>query len=200
MLVPFLSFYMNWLITNWIEILGVAFALSFLYFEFKESAWLWPLAIVSSSFYIWIFYDAKIYADMSLQFYYVIISVYGWYAWRKQKGIGVDLKIHRISKALIFKMIPVFIGLYAILYFILNTYTDSPIPMGDAFTSAIAIIATWMLSRKILEQWILWVIANFVSVGLYFYRGMDVTPYLYIVYGIVSIAGYFEWSKKMRTP
>ena len=105
---------------------------------------------------------------MSLQFYYVIISIYGWYAWRKQKNNGDELKIRRATKQLYIKLSVWLIVTYAVLYYVLDRFTDSPIPVGDAFTSAVAIVATWMLSRKIIEQWWFWVVANFVSVGLYF--------------------------------
>lgn len=189
---------MDWITENYIEIIGVVSALLFLYFEFRESAWLWPLGIVSSTFYCFIFYQAKIYADMGLQVYFVAISIYGWFAWLRKKDSVKDLQIRSVRSVLALKLSVVFLVLFGALYLLLSEYTDSPIPLGDAFTSALSIIASWMLSRKLLEQWWLWVVVNFTSVGLYFYRGIELTALLYIIYGIVAVAGYYEWKKKMN--
>lgn len=98
---------------------------------------------------------------------------------------------------------PLFMGIasailitYALLYYVLHNFTDSPIPMGDAFTTSVGIVATWMLARRIIEHWIFWVIVNFVSVYLYYLRGLYPTMFLYICYGILAIVGYYTWKKK----
>ena len=85
---------------------------------------------------------------------------------------------------------------YALLYYVLHNFTDSPIPMGDAFTTSVGIVATWMLARRIIEHWIFWVIVNFVSVYLYYLRGLYPTMFLYICYGILAIVRYYTWKKK----
>lgn len=188
----------DWLLANYIEILGVITGLLFLYFEYKEDARLWPLGILTSAFYIIIFFQSKFYADMGLQVYYLFISVYGWYAWVKggAKKEGGTIAIKRIKPALLFRLLLISMGLWIGLYFVLSRYTDSPIPLGDAFTSSFAITATWMLSRKILEQWHFWVVINMTSCFLYFYRDLHLTAALFIVYSLISVAGYFEWKRK----
>ncbi len=188
----------DWIQVHYLEIFGVVSGLLFLYFEYKENAWLWPVGLVSSAIYVAVFYSAKFYADMGLQVYYVVISIYGWLAWLRGKHNEQPLKIRRAGKPLFIKVTTVSVALWLALYFVLKAFTDSPVPLGDAFTSAFAITATWMLSRKILEQWSFWIVINFVSMALYFYRDLYLTAFLYAVYGIISIAGYYEWKKKMN--
>lgn len=189
----------DWLLANYIEILGVISGLLFLYFEYKEDARLWPLGILTSAFYIFIFYQSKFYADMGLQVYYLFISMYGWYAWLKgsKEGDGV-IAIKRLKKALLLRILLISVGLWIGLYFVLSRFTDSPIPLGDSFTSAFAVTATWMLSRKILEQWHFWIVINMTSCFLYFYRDLHLTAVLFIVYSVISIAGYLEWKRKFN--
>lgn len=190
----------DWLLANYIEILGVVSGLLFLYFEYKEDARLWPLGILTSAFYIVIFFQAKFYADMGLQVYYLFISMYGWYAWLKasDKNGGSAIAIKAVKPVLLIRLLLISTGLWVVLYFVLSRYTDSPVPVGDSFTSSFAVVATWMLSRKILEQWHFWIVINTVACGLYFYRGLNLTAMLFIVYSLISVAGYFEWKRKFK--
>jgi len=135
---------------------------------------------------------------MSLQFYYFIISFYGWYLWSKGAHKLNEVKKNYLRKDLAVKLLLITIVLFVALSFILKKFTDSPVAIGDAFTSALAITGTWMLTRKILEQWLVWIVVNFISCGLYYYRGLDLTAALYVVYALVSIAGYYRWKNKMR--
>jgi len=91
----------------------------------------------------------------------------------------------------------VFLALFGIIWFVLDNYTDSPAPLGDAFTTAISIVATWMLARKIIEHWILWIIADLVSMGLYIYKGLYPTVVLFAVYTAMAFIGYREWRKTL---
>lgn len=191
-------FMIDWLILNYIQVLGVVSGLLFLYFEYKENVLLWPLGLVTSMLYIIVFYQSKFYADMSLQVYYVVISAYGWFVWMKGRDkMQKVVHIKYAGNALIIRIVGISFVLWYVLYEILIRYTDSPVPLGDAFTSAFSITATWMLSRKLLEQWWFWVIINFISVGLYVYRELYPTAFLFVVYGIISVAGYYEWKRKL---
>lgn len=88
------------------------------------------------------------------------------------------------------------VALFALLYYVLHYFTDSPIPAGDAFTTAVGIVATWMLARRIVEHWIFWIVVNCVSVYLYYLRGLYPTMFLYICYAILAAAGLYTWKKK----
>ena len=190
---------MNWLTDHYIEIVGALAGIVYVFLEIRQSIWLWPLGIVTSAMYIWVFFTSKFYADMGLQTYYVLISVYGWYWWLKGgKKFNTDsLPVTKVSIKLSATLLLVFIALFGIIWFLLVNYTDSPVPVGDAFTTALSIVATWMLARKIIEHWILWVIADLVSMGLYIYKGLYPTVVLFAVYTAMAIIGYREWRKTL---
>jgi nicotinamide mononucleotide transporter len=153
------------------------------------------MGIISALLYMVVFYQSKFYADMGLNGYYFIISIYGWILWRRGHGNGNDLPVSRIS----WRLAVVLFFITALTFFgiavILERYTDSPIPYWDAFTTALSFTATWMLARKILEHWIVWIIVDAVSMGLYLYRGLYPTLVLFAIYTSMAIIGYIEWRK-----
>lgn len=191
---------MQWLINNYIQVLGVIFGLIYLYLEIKQNIWLWPFGLLTSVFFVYVFYVSKFYADMGLQVYYVLISIYGWWKWFRgvKPDVADDLPVTRITLRQLFALVPISIALFAIIAYVLINFTDSPVPYGDAFTTALSIVATWMLTHKILEQWWLWVVVNLVSLVLYVYKGLYPTSVLFIFYFSMSVVGYFEWKRTMK--
>ncbi len=187
---------LDWIITNAIELIGTLSGLFFLYFEIKQSKWLWPIGLFSSLMYIYVFFVSKFYADMGLQFYYVFISIYGWFHWERSKELNKqELPVVCLSKTLFFKLLLVSLLVYILIAFVLINFTDSPLPYWDSFTTALSIVATWMLARKILEQWLVWVLVNFVSMGLYFYKALYPTAILFAIYTALALYGYYQWKK-----
>ena len=183
----------------WIEIFGVVTGILYVILEVKQNRLLWPLGILTSAAYIYIFFSGKFYADMGLQVYYVLISIYGWYYWSRG-GARVDkgeLPVVRINRQQLILLLLTFALSWLGIYFILDRFTDSTVPLGDSFTTALAIVATWMLTRKIIEQWFLWIIANVVSIGLYIYKGLYPTVILYAVYAGMAVYGYLVWKRSM---
>lgn len=189
----------SWIKENYIEILGVITSLIYLYFSVRQYILLWPFGIISSSFFIYIFFVNRFYADMSLQGYYLVVSVYGWFHWVRgsRKSAHDRLPVTRISLKTGLILLPIFIFLWLSMVKILDHYTDSDIPWGDAFMTAGSIIATWMLARKILEHWLIWIIVDAVSVGFYLYKEMYPTGLLYFVFTIIAILGFFAWKREM---
>lgn len=190
----------EWFLSNYIELFGVISGLIYIYLEIKANIWLWPVGIITAAFYIIVFAQAKFYADMGLQLYYLIIFTYGLYIWlrkdNKQRGIRTkQSQIRNITRkeSLLYSIST--ITIYIFIYEILTKYTDSPLPAWDSFTTALSIIATFMLAHKIIEQWWIWIVVNIVSLGLYIYKDLYMTAFLFIVYGIMAIIGYFEWKK-----
>jgi len=184
----------------WIEIFGVITGIIYVVLEVKQNRLLWPLGIATSAAYVYIFFGGKFYADMGLQLYYVLISIYGWYFWsrggtRRVKG---ELPVIRINRRQFTWLLLVFMAAWIGIYFVLDRFTDSVVPVGDSLTTALAIVATWMLTRKIIEQWFLWILANGVSIGLYIYKGLYPTVILYAVYTGMAVYGYFEWKRSLK--
>ena len=186
-----------------IEIIGAVIGLLYLYLEYKANVWLWPVGIVMSLFYVVIFFHGKFYADAAINLYYIGANSYGLIRWtrsRKQpleNGTTAELAITHVPAKRILPLTAVTVVLWMMFYGILKSVTDSPVPLGDAFTTAVSIVAMWMLAQKYLEQWLLWIVVNIVSTILYFWKGLYPTGILFIVYVVVAVLGYMKWKKLM---
>lgn len=190
----------GWLANNYIELFGAVTGIIFVIFEIRQIVWLWPLGILTSGTYIWIFYSTKFYADMSLQVYYLVISILGWYWWSKgRRGDRENgrLVVTRLKKMTGLVLLICFVILYIALWLLLSRFTDSPVPEWDSFLTSLSIIATWMLARKIFEHWYLWIIVNSVSSFVFYLKGLYPTVGLYIIYLIMSFVGLREWMRSI---
>ena len=187
-----------WIYQHYVELLGTAFSIAYLYFSIKQNILLWPLGIMSAIFYLVVFYESKFYADMALNGYYLIISIYGWITWKRaREKMGMKMPIKRLKIKMGLTLIIVTGILYIVIGKVLYLYTDSPIPYWDAFTTSASIVATWMLARKFLEHWIVWVIVDLVSMALYIYRGLYPTTILFAVYTTMAVVGFIQWRKEL---
>jgi nicotinamide mononucleotide transporter len=192
----------NWAFANWVEVCGTATGLIYLWFSIRQSILTWPAGLLTSLLYIWIFFNAKFYAGMGLQFYYVVISIYGWWCWLNGDSATSGEKVLHVSRTGMKLWVWLFIinlFLFVMISYILVNFTDSPIPYWDAFTTSLSIIATWMLARKKFEHWLLWMLIDTISIGLYVYRELYPTTILFLAYTIMAVVGYFEWRKDLNT-
>lgn len=192
----------RWIADNWIENTAVITGLIYLFLSIKQNIWCWLFGIVSSAVYVVVFFGAKIYADMMVQLYYVIMGFYGWVHWlrvNETKEMKGELPVIRLNSRLTLLLFLISLVLFFVMAWFLKTYTDSPVPWIDSFTTSLSFIATWMLARKIIEHWLIWVIVDAVSVGLYYYRGLYVSIILFVVYTVLAVYGYFEWKKEWKT-
>ncbi|HLN55642.1 MAG TPA: nicotinamide riboside transporter PnuC [Bacteroidales bacterium] len=209
----------QWFQNNYVEVFGAVTGIVYVLLEIRQNIWLWPVGIVTSAVYIWVFFTSKFYADMSLQVYYLAISILGWYWWlhgRKEgekgskgerekgrrgegenEGGGEELKVTRLRFRTGIYVAIAFMILYAVMWIILSRLTDSPVPEWDSFVTSLSVVATWMLARKIYEHWYLWIIVNSTSALIFAMRGLYPTMVLYIIYGIMSFTGLTEWKKSL---
>jgi nicotinamide mononucleotide transporter len=195
-----LESFISWFSGNYVEFLGVITSLIYLYFSVRQIIWLWPFGIISSALFMLIFFNSKFYADMGLQVYYLGVSIYGWIYWSRgavDRNEKSTLPVCRISRrlALVLSMAGIVIMLGIV--YILKSYTDSDVPWGDGFTTAGSIVATWMLARKMLEHWLVWVVVDSVAAGLYFYKGLYPSFLLYLIFTIIAVIGYFHWKRSL---
>lgn len=190
----------EWLLSNKIELLGAILGILYIFFSIKQSILTWPIGLVTSALYIIVFYQSKFYADMGLQAYYVIISIYGWYFWLKGKTSvnNNPVKVKSVNNKLWFKLIGISVFLYVVLLIILLNLTDSDVPYMDSFTTALSIVATWMLAKKYIEQWLIWIFVDLFSSGLYIYKNLWPTVILFLVYTIMAYLGYIKWKKDLK--
>lgn len=187
---------MNWLSGNYIEVSGTILGIVYLYFSIKGNIWLWFFGLATSAIYVYVFFVSRLYADMSINMYYVVISIYGWINW---KFIGNDdskkLEITGLDRKGYFIAVGITLLLFAGISFLLKSYTDSDIIYPDAFTTAGSIVATWMLARKIMDHWLFWIVIDGLSIGIYLYKELYATVILFTIYTIMAITGYREWRK-----
>jgi nicotinamide mononucleotide transporter len=190
----------KWLSGNYIELLGAILGFIYIFLSIRQNIWTWPVGLLTSSLYVWVFLNSQLYADMGLQMYYVVISIYGWYEWLKgnTSGSSKELMISRlqVNTGIILAVIAVLVLI--LIWFVLKNYTDSPVPFADSLATSLSIIATWMLARKILEHWVIWIFVDAFSIGLFLYKELYPTVILFVIYTIMAIAGYFEWKKVMK--
>ncbi len=188
-----------WLFENYLELLGVTLSILYLLLSIRQNILLWPVGIVSALIYMVVFFQSKFYADMGLNLYYFLISIYGWVTWSKARlsnKHGMAVTHAGIPRCIILLIIALF--LFLLIGYLLDNYTDSPIPYWDALTTSGSIVATWMLTKKIIEHWIIWVIIDLISLGLYVYRGLYPTAVLFAIYTTMAVIGYVQWSRSLK--
>ena len=183
--------------TSWLELIAVAFGLTCVWYMKKESVWVFPLGIINVLIYVYIFYSTRLYANAAINAFFFMMSVYGWYNWTRKSGDNETLKISRCSRTeMILNGIAILL-FFVIIRIVLIKYTESNIPSWDAGTTAVYIIAQWLVSRKKIENWLLWISADSVMVGLCAWEGLWFSSFQYLVFTIIAVLGYREWRTKL---
>ncbi len=230
----------TWLSENIVEVFGAVTGIAYVILEIRRNIFLWPLGILTSAVYIYVFGRNGFYAGMVLQAYYVVISLYGWYAWSKEQAgerseavprsgraksklasevrqsreegersdavpqsgraqnseSEVKSDIRKIGYKTALFCLVTSLALWAFLWYSLDRWTDSPVPLWDGLITSLSVVATWMLTRKYIEQWYMWIVANAIAVAVYLAVGMYPTAALFFVYFVMAIIGLKEWSKE----
>lgn len=198
----------GWIYEHIIEIFGAVTGIIYVFLEIRQNILLWPLGIITSAVYIYIFRTNGFYAGMVLQGYYLVISIYGWRAWRYRSQGGEhssrstgkeiksqELKVSRINIKTSVICLGTAILLWIGLWYILDKWTDSPVPLWDGLITSLSVVATWMLTRKFIEQWYVWIVANAIAVIVYLASEMFPTAVLFFVYLVMAIIGVMSWSR-----
>lgn len=189
----------DWIAENIIEISGAVTGIAYVILEIRRNIWLWPLGIITSAVYMYVFGRNGFYANMGLQGYYLVISVYGWYRWhRPQERVQAEEKrdVRRIGRVAAAWCTVAAGLLWAVLWFALDRATDSPVPVWDGLIASLSVVATWMLTRKYLEQWYVWIVANAIAVAVYLASGLYPTALLFFVYFVMAIIGLQTWKRQ----
>ena len=187
-----------WLGKHFFEIFGTLFGLIYIVYSILGDRKLWFYGLVTSAIYVYICFSSRIYADMVINAYYVTVSVYGWIHWKLRAGKEKSNKMP-ISKVTITQTLLLGITtlvLCSAIFLVLNNLTDSDIALLDSVTTSASIVATWMLARKIMEHWLIWVVVDALSVGLYIYKELYLTAFLFLIYTIMAVAGFVQWRKQ----
>lgn len=179
------------------EALAVMLAVAYLVLAIRQNIWCWAAAAASTLLYLFIMYHSKLYMQSLLQLYYLAMAAYGWYSWRRPRAGGGELPVstwplryHALAVALVLLLVFVSAGL-------LQRFSDGALPYLDAFTAWAAVVTTFMVARKILENWIYWFVIDSVSIGLYLDRELYFTAALFAAYLVLVVIGYRSWRASM---
>ncbi|MBQ9637625.1 MAG: nicotinamide mononucleotide transporter [Prevotella sp.] len=223
------------LAAHWLDMLTTALGLAYIILEYRASIWLWAVGFAMQSLGIVLYYQKGLYADCGMEFYYLAMTVYGWWNWRRKETLPQPLPVreesdysqdkekssegdttplpHRegqgeslLGESLISHFPPrlalvwtaITLVVWAALYAFLTLCTDSRVPLADSFTTALSFVGIWALARKYLEQWLIWIVVDVVTCGLYFYKDIPFKASLYALYVLIAIAGYRKWRRMMN--
>ena len=192
-----IALFLNNLNFNWsaIECVAVFFSILYIILAAKENIWCWVAGAISASLYIYICTFAQLYSQTGLQIFYLFMAFYGYYHWNK-KDQSMQIIEWSISKHLFILIIGVILTFLIGFYF--ATYTNAKMPIVDSFNTIFSVFATYMITRKILGNWLYWIVIDTVGAYLYFNMGLHLTSLLFISYAIIAIFGYFSWMKKIE--
>lgn len=194
---------MEFLAKHWLDIVTTVLGLAYIIFEYRASVWMWLVGFVMQALGAVLYYQKGLYADCGMEFYYLAMTVYGYWRWVHNSVDTNDnkppLSIRHFPKKLILPWTMIIIAVWGLIYWILITFTDSNVPLADSFTTALSIIGIWALAHKYLEQWFIWIAVDLVTCALYFYKDIPFKASLYALYVIIAIFGYIKWRKMMKT-
>lgn len=190
-----------------LQIAGLTIGLLYLWWEYHANAKLWIASIIMPTISIWLYFRKGLYADFAINIYYWLIAVYGYIVWtRKGRGAegkpekkdGGALRIRHTPTGVLLGCVAATVVLWAAIWWVLVEFTNSTVPVTDAFTTALSIVAMWMLARKYIEQWIAWFVVDAVCVGLYIYKGIPFYALLYGFYTVIALFGYRKWMRMIH--
>ncbi|MBC8394693.1 MAG: nicotinamide mononucleotide transporter [Deltaproteobacteria bacterium] len=178
-----------------IETIGVAFGLVCVVLTVRQNIWCWPTGLVNVTLFMIMFYKARLYADMGLQAVYIVLSIYGWYQWLHGGPEKGELPVSQIGLKLFVNLMLIGISGTLLMGWALANYTNADLPYWDSTTTVMSLIAQWMLAKKILENWLVWISADVLFIGIYFYKELYLTGLLYVIFLILATSGFILWKK-----
>lgn len=205
---------LSFLSAHWLDILTTVLGLAYILLEYRASVWMWAVGFLMQSLGIVLYYQKGLYADCGMEFYYLAVTLYGWWRWIHpqfssnsspdspldslsdsppfQGGAGV-VRVSHFPRRLVLPWMLVTGCIWAFIYWLLTTYTNSNVPLADSFTTALSIVGIWALAHKYLEQWFIWIAVDVVTCVLYFYKDIPFKASLYALYVLIAILGYRKW-------
>jgi nicotinamide mononucleotide transporter len=180
-----------------LEIIAALVGAISVWLSVRQNIWSWPTAIVNVVLYALVFYQAKLYADMGLQVIYAILSIYGWYEWLYGGAGRTELRVTRTSVRLGALLAVIAAVGSALIGVFLRHATDAALPFMDSFLSSTSLVAQWMMTKKLLENWLVWIGVDVLYVGMFIFKGLFLTSGLYAVFLALAVKGYLDWRRSM---
>jgi len=181
--------------TSWLEITSFVLAVVMVYFNIRQSPWGWLFGITSSALYAIVFYGARLYGDMGLQFFFIGVSLWGWYQWLFGGAQHHGLAISWLNRRGWIVTLAGWLLAYLILSWFLRSYTDTDVPHLDAFLTAGSVVGQFLLSRKKIENWHVWILIDLIYIGLYIHKHLMLTAVLFAIFVAMAIVGLLAWRK-----
>jgi len=179
-----------------LEIIAVSFGLLSVWFARNNNIMVFPAGIISVVIYMFITFSAKLYADTGINFYYLLMSIYGWVLWGSNNK-KIKKNISRVNKQELVLSIILAFFFFFIIYYLLS-FSDSDVPLFDSITTSLCLVAMLLMARRKIENWIYWIIADIIYVPLYIYKELPLTSFQFMVFLIIAISGYNSWGKKIH--
>ncbi len=191
---------MDFLSEHWLDLLTTVLGLLYVWLEYRASIALWLVGIVMPALDVYLFWIHGLYGDAGMAMYYTVAALYGLCIWKfkKTKKQKLDLPIIHVPKRKYLPMTITFFLAWGLVYYVLITWTNSTVPVLDAFTNALSFVGLWALARKYLEQWLFWIVVDVVCCYLYITKGIPFKAGLYGLYVVIAVMGYFNWKKMMK--
>lgn len=191
----------EFLTTHWLDIATTLLGIVYLILEYRASIALWIVGIVMPAMDVYLYWQHGLYGDAGMAVYYAIAALYGYAVWLfgKKQGqtAGEAMPITRFPRRLLFRTCGAFFVVWAAVYYVLVSYTDSTVPLLDAFTNAMSFVGLWALARKYIEQWLFWILVDAISCYLYVVKGIPFKAALYGLYTVIAVMGYYKWKSMM---
>lgn len=186
------------------EIIAAVSGIVSVWFSRKASIWVYPTGLINTVFYIWISYDAQLIGEATVNFYYTVMSLYGWFNWlRRNEKRELIVQITRSSRTDWLMQCVFFILIYIVLFvsliYLQDAFFPGAIPWADALASAAAFTGMWLMTQKKVESWLWWIITNIASMPLYFIKGYAFTAGYYFILLVLAVLGWIEWMKKSQS-
>lgn len=191
---------MNFFLAHWLDITTTVLGLAYILLEVRVSLWLFLVGGLMEVLDVVLYYDYGLYADCAMEFYYIAMTLYGFYNWKWGKSTQrQELPITHFERRYILPWTLGTLAAWAIIWYLLAYHTDSTVPLADSFTTAFSLLGAWALARKYVEQWLVWIAVDAVCFALYAYKGLPFKSGLYGLYVILAVWGYLKWLRQMRT-
>ena len=211
---------MDFLSSHWLDIVTTVLGLAYILLEYKASVWMWVVGFMMQALGIVLYYQKGLYADCAMEFYYLAVTVYGFWRWiipvkpqqqaawaatqssakdtSPARGKLEGVSIRHFPRRLVLPWLLAIGCVWGVIYYLLVTFTNSNVPLADSFTTALSIVGIWALAHKYLEQWLIWIAVDVVTCILYYYKDIPFKASLYALYVVIAVMGWFKWRKLMK--
>lgn len=184
---------------SWAELIGAVLGIVMVVCNMRQIHWGWPLAFASSLLYVLVFADAKLYAEAALQIFFALTAIWGWLQWlRGLQADGQALKVRRLDKPVALNLIAFCAVSFPAIALFLMTFTNTDVPWLDALPTVLSLAATYLLGKKYIDNWPLWIVVNIISIALFAYKGLWLTVGLYAVFAVMAALGWQAWARAMK--